>query len=477
MSHYIPIKKDAIYLANMADLVKILEARGEQFEKSGMESRMKSDPSITIRGHMWYDHSSQDGGYPIEFMKKYYNMSFQDSICALLNETPEMIREQSQTPQQPFQKVGQGGSSPQQGGNNLPPQQGSPPQQGGNNFSQQQGNPHQQGGNGYPPQQGSPPQQGGNNFPPQQGSPPQQGGNNFPPQQGTPSQQGGNYLPPQQGSPHQQGGNNFSQQQGNPHQQGGNNFSQQQGNPHQQGGNGYPPQQNQWQQQGQNYEKQPFELPNRNDKMSRTFAYLTKGRMLDYDVISHFAKARTLYESCESFDPNKKPVHNAVFVGIDENGVPRHAHKHGLNSEGESFKRNVMSSESNYSFHHVGTNDRLFVFEAPIDMMSFISMYKLNWEEASYVSLCGVGSSAVDWMTQQYPHLQNVVLCLDNDRAGMEASNSICKEFEQKGYTVNLLIPERKDWNEDLVTARTQVQEENFSQGVAEQGSYVMNSI
>ncbi len=464
MSHYIPIQKEAIQLANMADLVRVLESRGERFEKSGMEVRMKSDPSVTIRGHMWYDHSSQDGGYPIEFMKKYYGMTFQESICTLLDKTPEMIRDPNagkvtqqapqrtnpnpkpqQAPQQSNPPPQQGSSPPQQSGyGNQAPQQGSPPpqQSGYGNQAPQQGNPPpQQGGYGtQAPQQGSPPpqQSGYGNQAPQQGSPPpQQGGyGNQAPQQGSP--------PPQQSSP-----------------------------PLQQS----PPQGNQQGQQGQNYEKPPFELPNRNEKMSRTFAYLTKGRMLDYDVISHFAKARTLYESCETLPNLRYPVHNAVFVGTDENGTPRHAHKHGLNSEGESFKRNVMSSDSNYSFHHVGTNDRLFVFEAPIDMMSFISLYKLNWEEASYVALCGVGSSAVEWMTQQYPNLQNVVLCLDNDRAGQEASKVISKEFEQKGFEVNVLLPTKKDWNEDLIQARTQVQEQNFSQGVAEQESYAMQAM
>ena len=41
------------------------------------------------------------------------------------------------------------------------------------------------------------------------------------------------------------------------------------------------------------------------------------------EVITHFAKQHTLYED--------KEHHNAVFVGVDENGVPRQASKRSTN--------------------------------------------------------------------------------------------------------------------------------------------------
>ena len=51
--------------------------------------------------------------------------------------------------------------------------------------------------------------------------------------------------------------------------------------------------------------------------MHRVYAYLIKQRFIAPEVITHFAKQHTLYED--------KEHHNAVFVGIDENGVPRQA--------------------------------------------------------------------------------------------------------------------------------------------------------
>jgi len=101
--------------------------------------------------------------------------------------------------------------------------------------------------------------------------------------------------------------------------------------------------------------KAPFVLPEANNNMRRVYAYLMKQRCIDADVISHFAKAKTLYEDAQ--------YHNAVFVGSDENGAPRHAHKRSTLTIGEPYRGNVAGSDSRYGFSHIGINDRLYVFE------------------------------------------------------------------------------------------------------------------
>ena len=111
----------------------------------------------------------------------------------------------------------------------------------------------------------------------------------------------------------------------------------------------------------------PFALPPANKDMRRVFAYLIKHRSIARDVVAHFAKAGLLYEDAE--------YHNAVFVGTDTDGVPRHAHKRSANSYGKAFRLNVEGSDPRYSFHYVGTDRSLYVFEAPIDMLSFITLY------------------------------------------------------------------------------------------------------
>ena len=166
--------------------------------------------------------------------------------------------------------------------------------------------------------------------------------------------------------------------------------------------------------------------------MRRMYAYLLKHRFLDRNVVNAFVRAGLLYESCEKF--KDREYHNAVFVGKDENGVPRHAHKRSLNSLGKTFRINVEGSDPRCSFHYTGTSNRLYVFEAPIDLMSFLSRYPRGWQEHSFVALCGTAEHAMLWMLEQNPCLRAVCLCLDHDEAGIEASGRLAEILHEHGY-------------------------------------------
>ncbi len=199
--------------------------------------------------------------------------------------------------------------------------------------------------------------------------------------------------------------------------------------------------------------KKSFALPTAHSDMRRAYAYLVKTRLLDREVVSFFARQKLIYESCEKSKDGTKEYHNAVFVGLDEHGVPRHAHKRGLYTEGGGFKGNVDGCDPAYSFHYVGTSNCLYVFEAPIDLLSYITLNPQDWQNHSYVALCGVGGQAMMWMLEQYPQLRKVSLCLDNDEAGHKASERLKNQLSEKGYSSQRLISEGKDWNDDLIAA------------------------
>ena len=183
----------------------------------------------------------------------------------------------------------------------------------------------------------------------------------------------------------------------------------------------------------------PFLLPPRHTDMRRVYAYLL-GRYIDREVIHFFAHRQLLYEDAV--------YHNAVFVGMDENGVPRHAHKRGTVG---GYKGNVSGSWPSYSFHWVGTGDKLYVFEAPVDVLSYITLHPENWPAHSYVALCGTSEQAAIWLLRQYPHLRTVVLCLDADKAGIEGGSRLRESISKVGnYTVREDSPHQKDWNECL---------------------------
>ena len=190
-------------------------------------------------------------------------------------------------------------------------------------------------------------------------------------------------------------------------------------------------------------EKKEFKLPEANANMHRVYAYLIKQRFIAPDIISYFAKQHTLYED--------KEHHNAVFVGVDENGVPRHASKRSTNSYGNSFRITCQGSDTRYSFAHFGESKRLYVFEAPIDMMSFLTLYPKDWQKHSCIAMNGVYENAVLAALKNHSNLSEVILCVDNDEGGIEAVGRLKDILSENGYTdVKRLAPKFKDWNEVL---------------------------
>ena len=193
----------------------------------------------------------------------------------------------------------------------------------------------------------------------------------------------------------------------------------------------------------QSEKQKDFRLPEANDNMHRVFAYLIKQRFIAAEVITHFAKRKLLYED--------KEHHNAVFVGADENGVPRQAHKRGTTTFGKSFRQTVEGSDTKYSFAHFGESGKLFIFEAPIDMLSYLTLNPQDWQKHSYIAMNGVYENAVLTALKEHSNLSEIVICTDNDVGGIDAADRLSDILEEKGYAdIKRLVPEFKDWNECL---------------------------
>ncbi len=189
-----------------------------------------------------------------------------------------------------------------------------------------------------------------------------------------------------------------------------------------------------------------FAAPEPYRSMERVRKYLCDDRGISREVVQAFAAGGLIYEDAK--------YHNAVFLGCDEDGTPRHAHRRAAYAD-SGFKCTQTGSDSRYSFHHIGTSDKIYVFEAPIDMLSFITMYPDKWQDDSYVALCSVAPGALFHMLSEND-LHEVILCLDNDDAGFIASQRIEAQIRDMGIgcKVSSLVPERKDWNEDLIALR-----------------------
>ena len=187
-------------------------------------------------------------------------------------------------------------------------------------------------------------------------------------------------------------------------------------------------------------ESKPLVLPPRSKTTNRLLCYLMEERFIARDVVEHFINVKTLYEDMK--------YHNCVFIGLDEDGVPRHCH---IRSTSVNYKRTEAGSQAEYSFHHDGESEWLFVFEAPIDMLAFMTLHRKDWQKHSYVALCSVSERALLHRLEVNANLRKIVLCLDNDNAGISACERIKRILENKGYSnVRILHSVNKDWDEDV---------------------------
>ena len=193
-------------------------------------------------------------------------------------------------------------------------------------------------------------------------------------------------------------------------------------------------------------EPKQLEIPLANATMRRVFAYLCQTRGIDPEVVSAFVHARLLYESADH--------HNAVFVGRDEKGKIRHLHARGTLT-GSHFRQTLPGSEKEYSFHWPGSSGKLYAFEGPIDLLSYISLHPEGWQNHSFVALCGVSAAPIHHLLETQPQIEEITLCLDSDEAGRNAARRIAGELLREwNVTVSAEFPTLKDWNDELLSFR-----------------------
>ena len=153
-----------------------------------------------------------------------------------------------------------------------------------------------------------------------------------------------------------------------------------------------------------------FRLPLRNVTNANILNYLTQERKLSPSLVNFFIAAGDIYEDATH--------HNVVFVGRDADGRPRYASSRGIR---ERFRQDAAGAEKAFGFAHRGTDKQLLVFEAPIDLLSFIELFPKNWQQHNYLSLGGVSGKALRQFLSERPDVERVFLCLDADKAGEDA--------------------------------------------------------
>ena len=199
-------------------------------------------------------------------------------------------------------------------------------------------------------------------------------------------------------------------------------------------------------------EKKEFEPPDLSAEAKRAYAYLNIRRGIPKDVLVPFFKKQLIGETLE--------YHNVAFMGYDTNGNLKHVNLRGTQSN-SAFKGNASGSLPEYSFRWTGKSEKLYLFEAPIDMLSFIAIKGEEWEEHNYAACCGVGDKVLFQTLKDNPNISMVFLCLDNDRAGRFAEYRIAEKLREENIRFGILLPDGKDWNEQLLAEREQTIRKN----------------
>ena len=196
-----------------------------------------------------------------------------------------------------------------------------------------------------------------------------------------------------------------------------------------------------------------FRLPLRNVTNANILNYLTQERKLSPSLVNFFIAAGDIYEDSSH--------HNVVFVGRDADGHPRYASNRGIN---EKFRQDAAGAEKAFGFANRGTDKQLLVFEAPIDLLSFIELFPKNWQQHGYLSLGGVSSKALRQFLSERPDVERVFLCLDADKAGEDACKRLAALLPDS-VRVTRIQPCMKDWNEVLVH-RAEIPNRNYFKSI-----------
>ena len=196
-----------------------------------------------------------------------------------------------------------------------------------------------------------------------------------------------------------------------------------------------------------------FRLPLRNVTNANILNYLTQERKLSPSLVNFFIAAGDIYEDSSH--------HNVVFVGRDADGHPRYASSRGIN---EKFRQDAAGAEKAFGFAHRGTDKQLLVFEAPIDLLSFIELFPKNWQQHNYLSLGGVSGKALRQFLSERPDVERVFLCLDADKAGEDACKRLTALLPDT-VSVTRIQPCMKDWN-DVLVHRAEIPNRNYFKSI-----------
>ncbi|MBE5968782.1 MAG: DUF3991 domain-containing protein [Lachnospiraceae bacterium] len=187
-----------------------------------------------------------------------------------------------------------------------------------------------------------------------------------------------------------------------------------------------------------------FVPPQPADDYKRLYGYLIKKRHLSKRVVDKFVYSGKIYETAE--------YHNIAFCSKASDGSVKHIALKGTSSyNGKSFRGDAEGSDKSYGFSDVNkSSKKLIVFEAAIDLMSYIDIS--NDYTSNKLAMNGCADNPLETFLRDYDGIEEIVFALDMDKPGITAANELSEKYSALGYKASILeVPGgAKDWNEYL---------------------------
>ena len=208
-------------------------------------------------------------------------------------------------------------------------------------------------------------------------------------------------------------------------------------------------------------EKGELILPLKNSTNKHAYAYLTKERLIDEEIVNSLIKNSTIYEN------DKKSV---VFLSKDIENNTKSVFVRSTNTE-KKFRQFAKNSDRDYGFSIKGKNNTLFIFESAIDLLSHATMSKMlgkDWQADNRLSLNGTYEKAFDKFLEENKNIDKVILFLNNDKAGLEVGRKIVAKHENN-YNIRTFISKEngKDINDVLKDYKTSLEKKSENSDIS----------
>jgi hypothetical protein len=187
--------------------------------------------------------------------------------------------------------------------------------------------------------------------------------------------------------------------------------------------------------------------------MKNTFAYLNKTRYIDNAIINKFIKEHLIKQDERG---------NIVFLHLNEQGQIVGADLNGTNTY-KRFKGVIGNSNSNYGWSiKVGKEIKeIFVFESPIDLISYYQLFLNEMDNLLLLSISGCEKiKVIRTYLNMYKSIEVIKVSVDNDEAGNHCLNNIISMY--RGFSIidnrdALRANNLKDFNELLAKEKSKL--------------------